>query len=110
PDAKVPSYYSKTARERIRPAASASSPVTAGPTRGRVAIFVTCYGNYNMPQVVDDLVAVLRHNGIEVKLVEREQCCGMPKLELGDLESVARYKEANLPVLAQAVKEGWDLL
>src|SRR5689334_6318865 len=68
PDAKVPSYYSKTARQRIRPAAAASPPLSAGPTRGRVAIFVTCYGNYNMPQVVEDLVTVLRHNGIEVKL------------------------------------------
>ncbi len=73
-------------------------------------MFVTCYGNYNMPQVVEDLVRVLRHNGIETKLVEREQCCGMPKLELGDLQSVDAYKQANLPVLAQAVEEGWDLM
>jgi len=53
---------------------------------------------------------VLRHNGIEVKLVERETCCGMPKLELGDLQAVDRYKQGNLPVLGQAVAEGWDLM
>ena len=114
PQAKVPKYHSRTARKRLAepvPAAPPAPPApTAGPTRGKVALFVTCYGNYNMPSVVEDLAAVLRHNGIEVKAIEQEKCCGMPKLELGDLESVARYKEFNLPRLAAAVKEGWDIL
>lgn len=111
PEAHLPVFHSNTARRRIRklPAAPVT-PRAAGPTRGRVAIFVTCYGNYNMPQVVEDLAVVLRHNGLEVKLVEREQCCGMPKLELGDLDSVDQYKQANLPLLAQTVAEGWDLM
>ncbi|MGH8505640.1 MAG: heterodisulfide reductase-related iron-sulfur binding cluster [Stenotrophobium sp.] len=109
PQAHIPVYHSKTARKLVRPAA-APMPVAAGPTRGRVAVFVTCYGNYNMPQAVDDLVTVLRHNHIEVKLIEQEQCCGMPKLELGDLDSVRQYKEFNLPRLSAAVKEGWDIM
>ncbi|MGH8539753.1 MAG: heterodisulfide reductase-related iron-sulfur binding cluster, partial [Stenotrophobium sp.] len=87
PQAKLPEYHSKTAHRLVKPAA-APLPMNAGPTRGRVAVFVTCYGNYNMPQVVDDLVTVLRHNHVEVKLIEKEECCGMPKLELGYLESV----------------------
>lgn len=111
PDAHLPAFHSNTARKRMkRLDAPAITPQSAGTTRGRVAIFTTCYGNHNMPQVVEDLVVVLRHNGIEVKLVEREQCCGMPKLELGDLKSVDRYKRANLPVLAQALADGWDLM
>ncbi|MDR3417967.1 MAG: heterodisulfide reductase-related iron-sulfur binding cluster [Nevskia sp.] len=111
PDAHLPEFHSNTARRRVaRLPAAAPAPRPAGPTRGRVAVFVTCYGNYNMPQVVEDLVVVLRHNGIEVKLVERERCCGMPKLELGDLDAVDRYKRDNLPVLGRAVGEGWDLM
>lgn len=110
PQARLPEYHSRTARDRIASATATAAPAPAGPTRGRVAVFVTCYGNYNRPQMVEDLVTVLRHNGIEVKLIEKEQCCGMPKLELGDLESVQRYKQANLPVLAAAVNEGWDLM
>ncbi|MEQ1806674.1 MAG: heterodisulfide reductase-related iron-sulfur binding cluster, partial [Burkholderiaceae bacterium] len=35
---------------------------------------------------------------------------GMPKLELGDLEGVARHKEANIPVLAKVAREGYALL
>lgn len=112
PEAHLPEFHSATARKRVKalPAPASTTPQAAGTTRGRVAIFVTCYGNYNMPKVVEDLVVVLRHNGIETKLVEREQCCGMPKLELGDLQAVDAFKKANLPVLAQAVADGWDLM
>ena len=34
----------------------------------------------------------------------------MPKLELGDLVSVKRAREANVPVLAALVDAGWDLM
>jgi Fe-S oxidoreductase len=110
PDATVPTYHARTARKRLKRMPSVAAAKAAGPTRGKVAIFVTCYGEYNMPQVVEDLVAVFAHNSIEIKLVEREQCCGMPKLELGDLDSVDRYKQANLPVLKREIDAGYDLI
>ncbi|MBL6751892.1 MAG: Fe-S oxidoreductase [Nevskia sp.] len=111
PQAHLPEFHSLTGRKRVaRLPLQTVAPHAAGPTRGRVAIFTTCYGNYNMPQVVEDLAVVLRHNGVEVKLVERERCCGMPKLELGDLQSVDAFKQDNLPVLAQTVADGWDLM
>jgi Fe-S oxidoreductase len=53
---------------------------------------------------------VLRHNGVAVKLLARESCCGMPKLELGDLDTVEKYKNENLPRLVEAVNDGWDLI
>jgi glycerol-3-phosphate dehydrogenase subunit C len=109
-DAELPVYHHPTARGRLKKLDATGEATAAGPTRGRVALFATCYGNYNMPQVVEDLVVVLRHNGVVVKLVERESCCGMPKLEIGDLESVDRLKSENLPVLKAAVDEGWDLM
>ena len=34
----------------------------------------------------------------------------MPKLELGDLDSVAALKDQNIPVLAKLVDEGYDLI
>ncbi|HEY9149636.1 MAG TPA: heterodisulfide reductase-related iron-sulfur binding cluster [Gammaproteobacteria bacterium] len=111
PDAKLPEYHSKTLRKRLRDHNPASASVEeAGPTRGKVALFATCYGNYNEPHIGEDLVAVFEHNGIPVRLVDKEQCCGMPKLELGDLEAVASAKEANIPVLARLIDEGWDIV
>jgi len=34
----------------------------------------------------------------------------MPKLEHGDLQSVAALKEHNIPILAQAIRDGWDIV
>ena len=79
-------------------------------TPGKVAIFATCLVNYNDSQVGEDLIKILEHNRIPYEIVEKEQCCGMPKLELGDLESVARSKEANIPVLAKYARDGWAIL
>ena len=112
PDALLPEYHSRTLRKqaRVRQAADGSNAVAAGGTRGRVALYATCYGNYNEPDLGLDLIAILEHNGIPVRLAERERCCGMPKLELGDLESVARAKDTNIPVLARLVDEGWDIV
>ena len=109
PDARVPEYAHRTARRRLKHLDGAGDVQPAGRTRGKVAIFATCYCNYAEPQPVEDLAAVFRHNGIAVKLVAREVCCGMPKLELGDLHSVAKHKQQNIPVLAAAIRDGWDI-
>jgi len=108
-DAKLPQFHSKTMRRRIG-SQTGDGAEPAGPTKGRVALFATCYGNYNEPDIGVDLAAVLEHNGIPVTIAPKERCCGMPKLELGDLESVAAAKEVNIPVLAKLVDEGWDII
>ena len=79
-------------------------------TPGKVAVYSTCYVNYNEPGIGHDLLKVLAHNEIPHEIVEKESCCGMPKLELGDLEAVARHKEANIPVLARYAREGWAIV
>ena len=107
--AKLPKYESKSFRKRFT--GSTITEVDAGElTNGKVALFATCYGNRNEPGINEDLVAVLEHNGVPIVLAEKEQCCGMPKLELGDLEAVAKAKEVNIPVLAKLVDEGYDLM
>ena len=111
PEAVLPEYHSDTLRKRVKNRnGDGLVAVPAGRTRGKVALFATCYGNYNEPHLGEDLIAVFEHNGIVVTLAEKECCCGMPKLELGNLESVARAKEANIPVLAKLVDEGWDIV
>jgi glycerol-3-phosphate dehydrogenase subunit C len=111
PDAIVPAYHSDTLRKRVaKRGRSELQPVATENTRGKVALFATCYGNYNEPHLGEDLVAVFEHNGIPVKLVEKEQCCGMPKLELGDLEAIERTKDANISVLVKLVDDGWDIV
>ncbi|MHB8741791.1 MAG: heterodisulfide reductase-related iron-sulfur binding cluster [Sulfuricaulis sp.] len=111
PQAILPEYHSNTLRKRVKHRKNDGLvAVPAGRTRGKVALFATCYGNYNEPKIGEDLIAVFEHNNIQVRLTEKERCCGMPKLELGDLDAVARAKQANIPVLAKLVDEGWDII
>ena len=79
-------------------------------TPGKVAIFATCYINYNEPGIGHDLLKVLDHNEVPYVLVNKEKCCGMPKLELGDLDSVDQSKRANIPVLAKYAKDGYAII
>jgi Fe-S oxidoreductase len=79
-------------------------------TPGKVAVFATCYANYNEPEMGHDLLALLSHNEVPYVLVDEEVCCGMPKLELGDLRGVDDLKEKNIPVLARYAREGFAIL
>ncbi|MEJ2178682.1 MAG: heterodisulfide reductase-related iron-sulfur binding cluster, partial [Gammaproteobacteria bacterium] len=111
PDARLPVYDSKPLRKRLKGQNdTGQNAQIAGETTGKVAIFATCFGNYNEPDLGEDLVKVLRHSQIQVRLVDQERCCGMPKLELGDLEGVAAAKEINIPALASLVDQDWDII
>lgn len=79
-------------------------------TSGKVAIYATCYVNYNEPGIGHDLLKILEHNEIPACLVEKEVCCGMPKLELGDLDAVNELKKVNIPHLVKLAKEGYAIL
>lgn len=108
-DAWVPDFTSKQFRRTA--AASAPHPVRDGQrTPGKVAVFSTCYVNYNEPGIGHDLLKVLDHNRIPYVLVDKEACCGMPRLELGDLEGVAKLKDRNIPKLAALAREGYAIL
>jgi len=112
PDAIIPDYHAKTLRKRVgnATAMAATTPVPAGPTSGKVVLFATCYGNYNEPDINQDLIAIFQHNDIAVTLAGKERCCGMPKLELGDLDAVKAARDANIPELLKRVDEGWDIV
>ncbi|HVY04989.1 MAG TPA: heterodisulfide reductase-related iron-sulfur binding cluster [Burkholderiales bacterium] len=108
-DRILPEYSSATFRSTAK--ANATFPPRDGQRApGKVAIFSTCYVNYNEPGIGHDLLKILEHNEIPAVIVEKEACCGMPKLELGDLETVAKLKDKNIPVLAKLAREGYAIL
>mgnify|MGYP006286815299 CR=1 FL=1 len=111
PDAPLPTFHSNTFKDRQPGVAGASlEPVASERTKGRVALFTTCFGNHNEPELGEDLADVLNHNGIPMKVIRGEKCCGMPKFELGDLKAVERLKDHNIPVLLAAIEDGWDVI
>ncbi len=108
-DRELPEYDSAKFRSTAKP--DASFPVKDGKkTPGKVAIYATCYVNYNEPGIGHDLLKLLAHNEIPAVLVEKEACCGMPKLELGDLDAVEKLKNVNIPHLAKLAREGYAIL
>jgi glycerol-3-phosphate dehydrogenase subunit C len=111
PQAPIPAYHSDSGRKRV---ARGDKPGLAvkptAETKGKVALFTTCYCNRNEPDIDDDLATVFRHNGIPVSVIPQERCCGMPKLELGDLESIEQAKNVNIPAMAAMVDQGYDIV
>ena len=108
-DAWLPRFATRTFHAGA--AASAPFPVRDGErSPGKVAVFSTCYVNYNEPAIGHDLLKILAHNEIPYVLVEKEACCGMPKLEQGDLDSVAALKERNIPRLVELARAGYAIV
>ena len=108
-DAWLPQFANKKFRSGA--AKSTAYPVRDGTlTPGKVAVYSTCYVNYNDPGIGHDLLAILDHNEIPYVLVEKQACCGMPKLEQGDLAGVEEKKKINIPHLARLAKEGYAIL
>lgn len=106
---KLPEYATRKFRSNAQ--SNSSFPVIDGTrTPGKVAIYATCYINYNEPGIGHDLLKILAHNEIPTCLVEKEACCGMPKLELGDLDTVEKLKNKNIPPLLKLAREGYAIL
>ncbi len=104
-----PDFAAKKFRSAAR--SNLSAPVRDGAkTPGKVAIYSTCYINYNEPGIGHDLIAILDHNEIPYVIVDKEACCGMPKLEIGDLQSVERLKNFNIAPLASLARDGYAIV
>lgn len=108
---RLPAYTSNTLSKRTASHEPDMSQVKAtATTTGKVAIFGTCYGEYNEPHLGEDLISVFEHNGIAIQVIRNTQCCGMPKLELGDLATVEKLMNHNIPIMAKLVDDGWDII
>ena len=107
-DAAVPEYHGRTLTARARP--GGPEPDRGAPAFGRKAVlYATCFVNYNDPATGEDALEVLARNGVETKVLH-PACCAMPKLELGDLEGVARAARKVAAAFRPWIEEGWDVV
>ena len=83
-------------------------PAPAGDA-SRAVLFVTCSMNYNNPQLGKDVVEVFARNGIALDCV-KQNCCGMPAVEAGDMELVRRMARSNVDALLPYVRAGKKVL
>tara|TARA_B100001113_G_scaffold128669_1_gene105048 strand:+ start:8143 stop:9474 length:1332 start_codon:yes stop_codon:yes gene_type:complete len=101
--AKLPQFVSKTAK-------SLKLSHVVNSSEYKVAIFTTCYHNYNEPNVIQDFYDVLKHNNISVEIIEHDNCCGMPKLELGDIRLVEKMMKKNIEKFIKFVDKGYYII
>ncbi len=105
----LPKFAKNTFEKNFK--TSEKFPVQDGKlTKGKVAVYSTCYINWNEPGIGHDLIEILKINEIPYVLVEKQGCCGMPKLELGDLESVEKLKNENIPKMAKLAEDGYVIV
>jgi len=105
-DRQLPAYAGEsflTWWSRRAPVAAPKEPTAS------VALFATCYGNYNDTEIPRAAVEVLEHAGCSVTCPE-QVCCGMPKLDGGDLQGARRLASKNVETLLPAVREGRKIL
>jgi glycerol-3-phosphate dehydrogenase subunit C len=107
-EAPLPKYHSKTAKRLSR---QAPAPDPAGPAFGKrkASVFATCFVDYNEPSTAVAAMGVLAKLGVEAAL-DYPGCCGMPKLEGGDIAAVAKSAETIGAHFAPAIAEGRDVV
>jgi len=83
----------------------------AAPAYGKrkAVLYATCFVNFHSTAIGAATLAVLARNGVQAEVVH-PACCGMPKLELGDLETVAAAARTVSEALLPWVDKGYDIV
>jgi glycerol-3-phosphate dehydrogenase subunit C len=106
--ARLPQYRNPTLLRRARkytPEVRRSAPAAGR----KVALYATCFANYNSPAIGEAARAVLAHNGVESEVVY-PRCCGMPQLEQGDIARVVEGAQKTAAELGSWIDKGYDIV
>ncbi|NVN89796.1 MAG: (Fe-S)-binding protein [Desulfuromonadales bacterium] len=67
----------------------------------RIIFFVGCMINFVYPEVGEAALALFRHLGCTLIIPKGQQCCGLPGMSGGDLDTVRELAEKNLVEMEQ---------
>ena len=82
---------------------------SSGAAEKKVALFYTCSVNYQEIETGTASVSVLEHNDVDVEC-PKQKCCGMPFLDGGDVESALENAAFNTKYLADAIRDGRQIV
>jgi Fe-S oxidoreductase len=99
----LPEFVSETFEQWL-----AKQPQPAGDDQ-KAVLFATCFVNHNNPQIGKDAVEVYARNGIALTC-PKQNCCGMPALEAGDVELAKKLARSNVESLAPHARAGKKIL
>lgn len=103
----IPRFAARSFMHRARRRKLVRATRRSGP---KVLYFVDTFANYHDAQLGDALVAVLEHNAIAVYVPPEQRSSGMPLLAEGAVEQAKRIAAANVRLLADAVRQGYEIV
>lgn len=79
-------------------------------TGGKILYFVDVYANWYDVQLAESLVAVMQHHGIAVYVPAGQLQSAMARITLGDVERARKIAAHNVSLLADAVRQGYQIV
>jgi glycolate oxidase iron-sulfur subunit len=69
------------------------------PGKPRIVFFVGCMTNFVYTEIGESTLALFKHLGCTIIIPKNQQCCGLPGMSGGDLDTVRELAEQNLEAL-----------
>jgi len=104
-DKKLPDFAAETFEKWLE--RNPLPPAPAEPS-AKVVLFPTCFVNYYNPGPGKAAVKVLAKNGCDIKC-PKQNCCGMPALDGGDVEFARKQARANIDSMLPFVRQGYKI-
>ncbi len=76
----------------------------------KVLFFVDQYANLHNPLLGRAFVQVLQHQKVEVYVPSNQSPSWMAKIALGDIQRARKLIEPNVKMLAEAVRQGYEIV
>ncbi len=106
-EAELPNYYNNTFKALSDD--KYDSSLLKNNFTDKVALFPTCFVNYNNPNIGNTVLKLFDKLNIESK-VFYEGCCGMPQLESGDIDSVSKKAIAISKAAKSFIDKGYKIV
>ena len=107
--ARLPRYAGETFEIRAHRELAIANEAAPAFGKRKAVLYATCFVNFNNTDIGSAARKVLALNGVEIEVVH-PACCGMPKLELGDIEGVATAAKRVSDALLPWVDKGYDIV
>lgn len=96
------SFLSRAARRKLtRPSVGSGD---------KVVYFTDVYANYFDTQLAESLVAVYKHNGVDVYVQPNQRESGIALIAEGAVEHAKEVAAKNIKLLAEAVRQGYHIV
>ena len=107
--ARLPRQAGETFEQRARREGAVLNEAAPAFGKRKAVLYATCFVNFHSTDIGAAALAVLAKNGVQTEVVH-PACCGMPKLELGDIGSVAAAAQKVSAELLPWIDKGYDIV